>query len=120
MALALLSPIRSQTKDNKNDNPRIGPLNCRNWALWLVSGHDQAGTTWTAPLVFAKDIDAKTNTGFFDWKSEVGFGREVFKGTFDSKTRKIQLQGTHYVVKEGPLVLGTYEAIVSPDGLKME
>ena len=98
----MLSPIGSQTRDNKNDNPQDRPPQLPKLGLWLGQGRDRAGTTWTAPLVFAKDIDAKSNMGFFDWKSDVGFGREVFKGTFDSKTRKIQLQGTHFVVKERP------------------
>src|SRR5688500_2061443 len=109
MALAFLAPIGSQTRDNKNVSPQDRPPQLPKLGLWLVMGRDQAGITWTAPLVIAKDIDAKTNTGFFDWKSNVGVGREVFKGTFDPKTRKIQLQGTHYAFKEGELVLGTYE-----------
>jgi hypothetical protein len=89
---------------------------------WLVSGWDTSVGEWSAALVLDRNIGAKTNSGFFEWQipSNNSFAREIFKGTFDPKARKLTLTGTELINKKGPwansFACATYVATLSPDG----
>ncbi len=86
---------------------------------WLVKAQDVAGNKWEAALVFTRNIDGRTNSGYFDWKSRLASGREHFQGTFDAESRMIRWTGNRVENPVGSIIHANYEAEVSADCLRL-
>lgn len=87
--------------------------------LWKVTGRDSKN--WAADLVI-EEIDGERFSGHFDWYYSPGtefVGREHFRGTFNSRTKAVQMNG-YRVTDPSRLGLGTYEAYLSSNSLDFE
>jgi hypothetical protein len=84
--------------------------------LWKLTGSDPSGTEWKADIVI-RNVRNNNFDGYFDWYIGPDFdyrGKEHFTGRFDKEIEKIYFQGTRLENSKN-LVLGKYEAYVSPN-----
>jgi energy-coupling factor transporter transmembrane protein EcfT len=87
---------------------------------WSLTG--QGSVNWTADMVI-NEADMMINNkdiyhfgGYFEWNGGIDqSGREYFKGDYNTKTRKVVIQGTSLSDNSRGIALGKYEALLTGD-----
>ncbi len=91
--------------------------------VWDIKGTDSANTEWIGTLVLTSG-DKGALVGHIEWFGRGGdndgaAGREYVSADYDRETRTLRLQGTklEFATK---LTLGTYRAVLTEDGKRLE